>query len=100
MKIDPNLQSVPAVPRDAPVARGGSSPQGRDGGAQPGAAPAPLDGDATHLSHAALQVSSSASLPEVRVEKVAAVQQALAGGSYAVSPSDVAGKLIDHLLQN
>ena len=40
------------------------------------------------------------SVSDVRIDKVAAIQQALASGSYAVSASDVAGKLIDHLLQS
>jgi negative regulator of flagellin synthesis FlgM len=55
------------------------------------------DGDTASISDAALAAASG--LSDVRTEKVAAVQQALAGGSYTVSPLDVAEKLIDHLLQ-
>lgn len=36
---------------------------------------------------------------DVRTEKVAALQQAIASGSYSVSSSDVAGKMVDSLLK-
>jgi anti-sigma28 factor (negative regulator of flagellin synthesis) len=35
---------------------------------------------------------------DVRMEKVNAVQQALASGAYNVPASEVAGKMIDHML--
>src|SRR5271170_7206521 len=55
------------------------------------------DGDTASISAAAVAAASGVS--DVRTEKVAAIQQALDSGTYAVSPSDVAGKLIDHLMQ-
>jgi negative regulator of flagellin synthesis FlgM len=58
-----------------------------------------LGGDHADLSQAAVLAAAAASLPEVRSDKVAAIQESLANGSYAVSASDLAGKLIDHLLQ-
>ncbi|HZY61318.1 MAG TPA: flagellar biosynthesis anti-sigma factor FlgM [Edaphobacter sp.] len=36
---------------------------------------------------------------DVRADKVAALQQAIASGSYHVSSSEVAGKMIDSLLE-
>jgi negative regulator of flagellin synthesis FlgM len=84
--------------REAAAAR----PAGNPGGAEPASgtsASAPVtDGDTASISPAAAAAASGVS--DVRFEKVAAVQQALAAGSYAVSPSDVAGKLLDHLLQS
>ncbi len=100
MKIDPNSQSAQPVSRDVTIVRN-SGPAARSYGTPQTSSASPgIDRDATRLSPAALAASSSSSLPDVRSEKVAAVQQALANGSYAVSASDVAGKLIDHLLQS
>jgi negative regulator of flagellin synthesis FlgM len=54
--------------------------------------------DQTHLSAAANIVSQSVSQTDVRTDKVAAVQSALASGNYNVDSSQVASKLIDHML--
>lgn len=56
-----------------------------------------IDGDDAAISAAGL-ASAASDLPEVRSEKIAAIQQALADGSYQVSASEVAAKLIDHML--
>jgi negative regulator of flagellin synthesis FlgM len=80
-----------ASPRPA-AAAGGESSSGS--ASEPAAI---TDGDTASISAAA--VAAASGVTEVRTDKVAAIQQALASGSYAVSPSDVAGKLIDHLLQ-
>jgi negative regulator of flagellin synthesis FlgM len=56
--------------------------------------------DQTHLSTAANIVSQSASQTDVRTDKVASVQAAIGGGTYQVNASQVAGKLIDHMLGN
>ena len=53
--------------------------------------------DEAHLSVAA-SLASQASLPDVRQEKVAGVQAALASGTYSVSSQDVAQSLMDHML--
>jgi negative regulator of flagellin synthesis FlgM len=50
--------------------------------------------DQTNLSSAAQALDG----PDVRSAKVAALQQAIAAGSYSVSSSDVADKIIQSLL--
>jgi flagellar biosynthesis anti-sigma factor FlgM len=59
---------------------------------------AALTGDQATLSRAGTEVSQSASLAGVRADKVAAIQQALVGGTYSVQASVVAGKVIDTML--
>jgi negative regulator of flagellin synthesis FlgM len=54
--------------------------------------------DQTHLSPAANMVSQSVNQTDVRMDKVASVQAAIASGSYHVDASQVAGKLIDSML--
>ncbi|WP_446742371.1 flagellar biosynthesis anti-sigma factor FlgM [Silvibacterium acidisoli] len=53
--------------------------------------------DQTSLSSASTLVSQAIGLPDVDMAKVAEVQNALASGTYQVSSSDVAAKLIDSL---
>lgn len=60
---------------------------------------AALDGDQATLSRAGTEVSQSVSTGGVRADKVAAIQQALAAGSYSVPASAVAGKVIDTMLE-
>ena len=55
-------------------------------------------GDQATLSHAGTEVSQSAALEGVRADRVAAVQQALAAGTYKVPASAVADKVIDSML--
>jgi negative regulator of flagellin synthesis FlgM len=55
-------------------------------------------GDEATLSHAGTEVSQSAAEAGVRSDKVAAIQQALAAGTYNVPASAVAGKVIDAML--
>jgi negative regulator of flagellin synthesis FlgM len=54
--------------------------------------------DQATLSAAASIAASSSPDSDVRMEKVAAVQSALASGTYNVPASAVAGKMIDQLL--
>jgi negative regulator of flagellin synthesis FlgM len=56
--------------------------------------------DQANLSGAASLASHAASLSDVRSEKVASVQAAIAGGTYSVSSTDVAHSLISHMLGN
>lgn len=57
-----------------------------------------LKGDSATLSSAGSEVSQVASTSDVRMEKVAAVQAAIAAGTYHVPPSAVAGKVVDAML--
>jgi negative regulator of flagellin synthesis FlgM len=57
-----------------------------------------LDGDRATLSSAGESALQAAGDSEVRMEKVAAVQAALAAGTYKVAAMDVAGKIIDSML--
>ena len=58
-----------------------------------------LTSDQAHVSTAANLAKLAASLPDVRMDKVNGIQQALARGTYSVDPTVVASKLIDHMLQ-
>ncbi len=75
-----------------------ADPPGTDAPPSPAPKSAPIpDGDTANII--AIAVAAAAGVSDVRTDKVAAIQQALTGGTYAVSPSDVAEKPIDHLLQ-
>jgi len=54
-----------------------------------------LGGDKATVSAAGAQAAASS---DVRLDKVQAVQSALAAGTYSVSPHAVAGKVVDALL--
>jgi len=91
-----NIQSIfdPTQPlRETAAARPAGSLPGGEATSHPTAI---VDGDTASISAAALAAASGVS--DVRSDKVAAIQQALASGTYAISPSHVADKLIDHLL--
>jgi flagellar biosynthesis anti-sigma factor FlgM len=55
-------------------------------------------GDQATLSYAGTEVSQSATQEGFRADRVAAVQQALAAGTYRVPASAVADKVIDSML--
>ena len=54
--------------------------------------------DRTEVSTAASLAHQAMSVSDVRMDKVAAVQQAIANGSYHVSPADVADKLVRQMI--
>ncbi len=64
-----------------------------------GVAQASLAGDRATLSHAGTEVSQSVSEGAVRMDKVAAIQRALAAGNYEVPATMVAGKVIDSMIE-
>lgn len=55
-------------------------------------------GDQATLSPAASMAAEAAQDPGVRMDKVTAVQEAIAAGTYNVPSSAVAGKMIDQML--
>ncbi|MBS1803008.1 MAG: flagellar biosynthesis anti-sigma factor FlgM [Acidobacteria bacterium] len=58
----------------------------------------PLAGDAATLSGVGAAMQSAAEEDGVRLDKVAAVQQALAAGTYNVPSAKVAEKLVETML--
>jgi negative regulator of flagellin synthesis FlgM len=59
-----------------------------------------LSSDRATFSSAGSEVSQTASEPDVRTDKVAAVQAALAAGTYNVPASAVASKVVDSMLDS
>ena len=57
-----------------------------------------LSSDQATFSSAGSEVSQTAGGTEVRMDKVAGIQTALAAGTYNVSASDVASKVVDSML--
>lgn len=55
--------------------------------------------DQTNLSSTSGMIAHALEGSDVRMEKVTSLQQSIASGSYSVSSSDVAGKMIDSLLK-
>ena len=60
--------------------------------------PTELGGDQATLSAGAAAISRADGSGDVRMDKVAAVQAAIAGGTYSVPASAVAGKMMDAML--
>lgn len=58
----------------------------------------PLSSDRATLSSAGSEVSQSAGDGGVRMDKVAAIQSALAAGSYSVPAAAVASRMVDAML--
>lgn len=54
--------------------------------------------DSAQLSSTSSLVSAALAVPDVRSAKVADLQAAIADGSYYVSATDVAGKIVNSLL--
>lgn len=61
-------------------------------------APSALGTDHATLSSAASEMAQAAGQDGVRMEKVTAIQAALADGTYAVPASAVASKVVDSML--
>ncbi len=71
------------------------TPQVRSGTASGASA---LFNDRATLSSAGSEVSQMAADPEIRMDKVAAIQSALASGTYHVPASAVASKILDSMM--
>ncbi len=84
------LKSLLGVTTPAPAA-----PQAKSNAAAGGSA---LASDRATLSSAGSEVSQTAAESDVRTDKVAAVQAALAAGTYNVPASAVAAKVVDAML--
>jgi flagellar biosynthesis anti-sigma factor FlgM len=73
-----------------------SAPASTRGGSQAGASE--LSGDRATLSSAGSEVSLESAGDGVRMDKVTAVQAALAAGTYSVPATAVASKMVDAML--
>jgi flagellar biosynthesis anti-sigma factor FlgM len=91
MKIQGDLQPIQQTQEISP-------PSNVAGKAATAHSPAVQAGDQAHLSAAANIVSQSVGQSDVRTDKVVSVQAAIASGSYHVESSQIASKLIDHML--
>lgn len=95
MRIDPN-QVAQRLPENNLSGNQGASNQSRTSVSNP------LGEDQAQLSGAHAQVQALAAqvaqFPEVRQEKVSALKQVVADGSYRVSSKQVAGALFDHMV--
>jgi negative regulator of flagellin synthesis FlgM len=85
------LKSLLGTPAPAPA----TTPQSKSGATAGGSA---LSSDQATFSSAGSEVSQTAGGTEVRMDKVAAIQAALAAGTYNVSAADVATKVVDSML--
>jgi negative regulator of flagellin synthesis FlgM len=75
-----------------------TAPSSSQGKGNTAAARSSFDSDQATFSIAASEVSQTASGESVRADKVAAVQAALADGTYSVPASAVASRVIDSML--
>jgi negative regulator of flagellin synthesis FlgM len=94
MNVQNDLQGIQQILTSANPSGGARTPAIQD------ATGASAPGDEAHLSAAAHLAAKAIAAPEVNTEKVAGVQAALADGSYHVSSSEVADKLIAHMQTN
>jgi len=92
MNVNNNLQGLQQLFSSKEVSQQGSKTAARD------AQTAPAGTDNATLSAAASVAAAAAPDSDVRMEKVNAVQQALASGAYNIPASEVAGKMIDQML--
>ena len=84
------LKSLLGVTQPAPSATQPKPPSA--------ASPSALTSDSATLSSAGSAVASTAADSDVRPDKVASIQAALASGTYNVPPSAVASKVVDAMM--
>ncbi|MGO9316797.1 MAG: flagellar biosynthesis anti-sigma factor FlgM [Terracidiphilus sp.] len=87
------LKSLLGTPEATPV----QTQQPKSGATSGGSA---LSSDQATFSSAGSEVSQTAGDTEVRLDKVAGIQAALEAGTYNVSASAVASKVVDSMLGN
>ena len=87
------LKSLLGTPASAPV----TTTQTKSGTTAGGSA---LSSDLATFSSAGSEVSQTAGDTGVRMDKVASIQSALAEGTYNVSASAVASKVVDSMLSS
>lgn len=92
MNVRNDLQRVQIPDRDIQVSLGAKLAYESD------AASSPAASDHADLSSAASLASQTASLSEVREEKVQALQMKIASGTYSIDSKDVAQSMMDHML--
>ncbi len=85
------LKTLLGVPSTSPA-----KPQQTGGGSA--AAQSAFAGDRATLSNAGTEALQSLASTGVRMDKVTAVQAALAAGTYSVPATALAGKLVDAML--
>jgi flagellar biosynthesis anti-sigma factor FlgM len=68
-----------------------------DGGFASATRSTPSGSDSTELSPAAQSVAEAMQMPEVRQDRVASLQQQIAGGTYQVAPQAVADAMLRNL---
>ena len=94
MKVQSNFQDLSQVQQTERITQPGTA------GARQNAVEVTDRGDGSSLTPAGIAISQSVASSDVRMDKVVAVQRALTDGSYQVSSSDVAAKLIEHMQSN
>jgi len=92
MKIPNGIEDISQIFPSQPVTsaaatKGNSSPQGDT-----------VEGDKAQLSVLATQIAQSTTGSDVRMDKVTSIQNALQAGTYQVSASDVAQKIVTSML--
>lgn len=95
MEIRNNAETLKAL---LGVSSSESAQRVKSEGPQTSDTPAIFTGDEATLSGIGAAMQSASGQDGVRLDKVAAVQQALAAGTYHVPPSKVANKVIDAML--
>ncbi|MEO6802001.1 MAG: flagellar biosynthesis anti-sigma factor FlgM [Granulicella sp.] len=88
--LQTSLQQTSATQKSATEASSAHAPRN--------AAAVSAGSDQTSLSSASTLLAQALTTSDVRMDKVASLQQAINSGSYHVSSSDVADKLLNSLL--